>query len=248
MIKAIIIEDEPLAAERLQQLLIEVTELIQVEAHLSSVESAISYLHLHTPGLIFLDINLFDRYSFEIFDFVEVRSPIIFTTAYAKFAIKAFEQNSIDYLLKPISKEALAKSVAKFFNLKKQEALPFSAILGGEKSFREKFLVRQGSSLLVVQAREVAYFYSEDKITFIATRSGKRHVLENTLNDLEATLNPAHFFRINRRYIIHVEAIQHMAYLSKTKLKLTLAPGPESDAFVTVAIEKLGSFRRWLAG
>ncbi len=248
MIQAIIIEDEPLAAQRLQVLLEEVSNLIQLQATLDTVEAAVAYLQLHVPELIFLDINLFDRPSFEIFDLVEVRSPIIFTTAYSEFAIKAFEQNSIDYLLKPISKEALARSIQKFFTLKRQVNPSFQSLLAkSQLHFREKFLIKQGLNLCIIQVKDIAYFYSEDKLSFIITNGGKRFPLETSLNEIETSIDPKLFFRINRKFVIRVEAIQSMTYLSKSKLKLTLVPRLEKEELIIVAIEKVGSFRRWLA-
>lgn len=248
MIQAIIIEDEPLAAQRLKELLAEVTQLIQIQKIIRNVEDAVSYLQLHNPELIFLDINLFERYSFEIFELVEVRSRIIFTTAYSEFAIKAFEQNSIDYLLKPISRESLNKSIQKFFTLKRDDNSKYDSIVRSELLYREKFLVRQGNSLSVIPTRDIAFFFSEDKCTFLMTHDGRRFHLETTLTELESSLHPKQFFRVNRKYIIHSEAIQSMGYLSKSKLKLILRPHPSTGELITVAIEKMGSFKRWLGG
>lgn len=247
MIHTIIIEDEPLAAQRLQLLLVEVNAQLQVQAVLHTVDEAIAYLRTHTPDLIFLDINLFDRFSFEIFEAVEVRSRIVFTTAYSEFAIKAFEQNSIDYLLKPISRESLAKSVRKFYALIREEEAPHIRHFHGDWPHRDKFLVRQGNNFSIVLTRDIAFFYAEDKYTFIMTRDGKRYPIENALTELETMLDPKSFFRINRKYVVHLEAIRSITYLSKSKLKLILHPSPPTTELITVAIEKMGGFKRWLS-
>jgi two-component system response regulator LytT len=246
MIKTVIIEDESEAVVYLQRLLHECDSGVEVVQILNSVKEAINYLACNEPELIFLDINLSDNFCFEIFEKVEIRCPIIFTTAYSEYAIKAFEQNSIDYLLKPISRTAVEKSITKFLNLG-SPVLKYKEILNNpDFGYKKRFLVRINNHLKTVNIDDIAYFYAEDKITFICQKKGNLIPIEYSLKRLEELLDPKYFFRINKKYIVHLEAIAEMYYVSKSKLKIKLNPLPD-DLNITVAIEKIGLFKKWLA-
>ena len=249
MIRAIIIEDEEIAAIRLQNMIKELDGSIVVSKHLKSVAQAAKYLNANEPpDLIFLDIHLSDSNSFEIFKQVEVHSPIIFTTAYSDYAIKAFDQNSIDYLLKPISKRGLEKALTKFKRFGNTDQVPDYRALFHEAPdpFRQRFLVKVNNTLQSVPVSEIAYFYSEDKVTFIRLVDGKSIAMDETLNALMEQLDPKKFFRINRKYLISIDSITRMYYTSKSRIQVDLEPEPK-EANVMVSVERLGRFKKWLS-
>lgn len=255
MIKALIVEDEILAADRLQVLIHEIASEIKIENKTHSVYDTIAYLKEYSVDLIFLDINLSDGLSFEIFDQIKNRTPIIFTTAYSEHAIKAFEQNSISYLLKPIKREELALAISKFktyydSNNRTRFAVNFDyqELFQNFTTYKKRFLVKMNNSLEAIDVNEINYFYSQDKVTFLVTESGNRLPIELTLKQIESELDPSVFFRINRKYIIALESIKKMYYVSKSRIKVELTPenSYESDD-VFVAIEKIGKFKKWLS-
>ncbi|AXT58548.1 response regulator transcription factor [Aquimarina sp. MMG015] len=247
MTKAIIIEDESIAAIRLQNLIQEVNNQIMIVKVLTSINESIQYLSTESPDLIFLDINLSDGYSFEIFKILEINTPIIFTTAYSEYAIKAFEQNSIDYLLKPVAKNSLSRSIDKFFGLNKNKLPEYKDLfLHNGKDYKKRFLVKMNNSLKTIEIDQIAYFYTEEKLTFIQLWNGKKIPIDFSLKKLEQELDPSNYFRINRKYIIHLKCIEEMYYTSKSRIKVSLTPiASESNIFV--AIEKIGKFKKWLS-
>ncbi|WP_109434008.1 LytTR family DNA-binding domain-containing protein [Aquimarina sp. AU119] len=248
MIKAIIIEDEDIVAARLQKTIEKIDRDIVITKRLSSVKESIEYLMKESPDLIFLDINLSDGYSFEIFESLDIQTPIVFITAYSEFAIKAFEQNSIDYLLKPVSIDALNKSMDKFYMLKNQSVPNYKSLLDDvyQVKYKKRFLVKINQSLKVIEVKDVAYFYSDNKLTFIKHIDGSRIPIDFSLIKLEELLDPDNYFRINRKYIIHHKSIKEMFYASTSKIKLKLEPTPE-DTNIYVALERIGKFKKWLS-
>lgn len=248
MITAIIIEDEDIAAIKLQKMIQELDPEIHIARILSSVKESVAYLSEHMPDIIFLDINLSDNNSFEIFNQVDnITSKIIFTTAYSEYSIKAFEQNSIDYLLKPIPKDALQRSLEKLRKFDDQINPDYSKILNNPRNiYKKRFLVKINNTLKTVEMDEIAYFYSEDKVTFIKLKNDKILPIDYSLKKLEEILDPQEFYRINRKYIIQVSAIKKMYYSSKSKVMLHLEPTMENEQ-ISVAIEKLGKFKSWLS-
>ncbi|WP_353086133.1 LytTR family DNA-binding domain-containing protein [Flavobacterium sp.] len=245
MLKVVIIEDEYLIAERLSSMLLSLEHEIIVDTILSSVKDAISYLRDNKPDLIFLDINLSDDYCFNIFEEVNVTSPVIFVTAYSEYAIKAFEVNSIDYLLKPITISNLKRSLDKFQRI---TVLPnYSEILKKRESrYRNRFLVKYSNQLLSINIDDIAYFFSEDKWTFLCLKDGRKLPIEFSLKKIEDEVNPQFFFRINKKFLVSHESINTMHYVSKMRIRLNLKPNFESEP-IFVAIEKLGSFKVWLS-
>ncbi len=247
MIRTLIIEDEEIAAIRLQRMAQEALPEISVVKLIESVSEAVSFLQHAQVDLIFMDINLVDGHSFEIFEQVTVTSPIIFTTAYSEYAIKAFEQNSIDYLLKPIAVEALQKSLDKYQRLQKGTVPDYKKVFeAGSDAYKQRFLIKKNNRLKSISVSETAYFYAEERVSFLITANGERVVVNETLKTLENTLNPADFFRINRQFIVHRSAIADMYYTSKSRIRLMLNPSYD-DKPVVVAIEKIGSFKKWLS-
>jgi DNA-binding LytR/AlgR family response regulator len=249
MIKIVIVEDEIPAANRLTKLLKQVAPDAEVMHVCDSIESAVNYLENNTiPDLMLLDIQLGDGLSFEIFKSVEVNCPVIFTTAFDEFAIKAFELNSIDYLLKPIRIEALARSIEKFrkLNLAIQPDIKMLATLlyKEKRDFKQRFLVYAGEHIVSVKTSDISYFYSAEKSTFLTAQNGHSYALDVSLDKLEETLNPTEFFRINRQYIAAFSAIKKISVQSKSRIKLTLDPLPKEEILVSTA--RTPEFREWL--
>ena len=245
----IIIEDEKPAARLLQRKL----GKLGIEAHtmLHSVEEALAWFSSHPqPDLIFLDIQLSDGLSFEIFEQIPLTSSVIFTTAYDEYALRAFKLNSIDYLLKPIDEDELAAAVEKF--RKRTKAVPVSVdfdqirqLLGAPlKSFRTRFTVRLGQQLKVIPVEEVECFYSENKGTYLHTAENRNYLLDQTLETVERELDPVAFFRISRKFIVPMRAIRDIQVHSNSRLKLMLPTYADDD--VIVAREKVQAFRSWL--
>jgi DNA-binding LytR/AlgR family response regulator len=249
MIKVCIIEDEQPAAQRLAKLLKQAAPDAEVVQHCDSIETAVAYLKGNPiVDLLLLDIQLGDGLSFDIFKSVEVDCPVIFTTAFDEFAIKAFELNSIDYLLKPIRVEALVRSIEKFRKLN-QSTQPdlkmLASLLDKEKrNYKQRFLVYAGENLVSVQISEISYFYSVEKSTFLTAQNGRSYALDLSLDKLEEMLNPTDFFRINRQYIAAFSSIKKISLQSKSRIKLTLNPLPKEEILVSTA--RTHEFREWL--
>jgi DNA-binding LytR/AlgR family response regulator len=248
----LIIEDEPQAAERLASLVTTLKPDAKVLARIDSVKRSVEWIKSNpSVNLIFMDIQLADGLSFEIFEKVEVRSPIIFTTAYNEYALKAFKVNSIDYILKPVDKDELAAAFAKYENLvrspvdsgKMMESISY-AMQMLTKKYKERFVFKVGEHLRSVEVQEILFFFSLEKTTFAQTRDGRKHILDFTLDQLEELLNPERFFRINRKYMIAVDSIQDMVSHVNSRLKLVLKTSDDDD--VIVARERVQEFKDWL--
>ena len=249
----IIIEDEALAAKRLQSLLYKIRKNVVVQAVLDSVEGSVCWLQDYPgPDLIFLDIQLGDGLSFNIFETVQPASPIIFTTAYDEYAMRAFQLNSIDYLLKPVHEEELERSLQKVEtfrelftpeNIEKQLHQFFQNYPAPEK-FKTRFLVNKADVLIPITTDHIAYFYAEDKLVFLKTKNNERYILNQTLEQLEKELNPNQFYRINRQYIISIHSIRKIHNYFNYKLKVEMVPETAEDVIVSRA--KVSEFKAWL--
>jgi len=250
MIKVVIIEDEQPAAKRLERMLSDISSDFEVIQCCDSIESSIKLFKTGLiPDLVMLDVQLGDGLSFEIFRQVEISCPVIFTTAYDEYAIKAFELNSIDYLLKPIRKENLERSIEKFNKLRLQpiqtDWTTLATLLDqGKRDYKQRFLVYAGEHLQSIQTVDVAYFYSIEKSTFLKTRSGKSYPLDFSLDKLEGMLSPIEFFRINRQCIISFDSIAKISVLSKSRIKLTLEPLSTDE--ILISKSRTHDFRAWL--
>lgn len=246
----VIIEDESFAAEKLERLLKELDSSIQVSAKIESVKNAVSCLKLNTPDLIFLDIHLSDGLCFRIFDEVEIKIPVIFTTAYDQYAIQAFKVNSVDYLLKPINKFDLAQSYEKFrLYHRKENQMDYSVLKEmivdmREKKFQKRFLVVQGDTIKTVLVDDVAYFFAEGKYTFLVEKAGERFLIDTTLENLTKVLDPDDFFRINRQIIVHFDSIKKMNTWFSRRIKVELVPSFEKETIVST--ERVKDFKEWL--
>ncbi|MEK6155549.1 LytTR family DNA-binding domain-containing protein [Flavobacteriaceae bacterium 3-367] len=247
----IIIEDEKPAARRLSRLLAELDVSVSIMLH--SVEESIAWFQQNEhPDLIFLDIQLSDGLSFEIFDLIEIHSAIIFTTAYDEYALQAFKLNSIDYLLKPIDDEELEKAVAKYRNFKpstQKIALDFEDIKKLlvnplEREYKKRFTVRVGQHLKILNADEIECFYSENKGTYAATSDGRNYLLDTTLENLESELEPKLFFRVSRKFYIHVNHIKDIVSYTNSRLQIKLNRYNEQE--IIVSRERVKDFKLWL--
>ncbi len=250
----LIIEDEDAIARRMQKLLLEIDQSITVSAILSSIESTVAWLRSHTePDLILMDIHLADGSSFEIFNEVQVDCPVIFTTAYDQYAIQAFKVNSIDYLLKPVNKENLAESLKKlrrFHPAEKQAPLDYSKLvlmLGSAKTdYLKRLVIRFGDVIKAIEIKDVAYFYTDEKIVFASLLEGSTYPVDFTMDQLEKRTDPERFYRVNRKFLISYESIGKMISYSKSRVKISLVPPCELE--VISSTERSGEFKEWLAG
>ncbi len=248
MIKVVIIEDEQIAADYLEKLLKGYNSEINVIKKLDSVEGAVSYFSNHTADLLFCDIHLADDISFNIFTQINLTIPVIFTTAYDQYAIRAFKLNSIDYLLKPIDKTELYAAIDKYKNLAPPIGIDINRILkhfnSAGDNYQQRFLVSSGSKLKSVPIEDVAYFYADQKLNFLVEKSGKVFIIDHSLDKLEPLLNPEHFFRINRQFIVGFSSIQSMISYSKSRVKIELNPPTDKDTIVSV--DRSSEFKIWL--
>ncbi len=250
MIRALIVEDEEPAAARLEKLLKKVDPGIQVLDVIDSVEVAVKWFEKNDPPeLLMLDIQLADGLSFDIFKQVKVDSFVIFTTAYDEYAIRAFELNSIDYLLKPVDPEKLHKSIQKLRKLAgRSQQVNLETLmetLEQRKSpFKKRFAVNVGSKIISVETRSVAYFYSMEKSTFMCTDDNHHYPLDFSLEHLEQLLDPEVFFRINRKVILQYTSIEKIHILSRSRVKVVTNPPASEDLLVSTA--RTHPFRLWL--
>ncbi|MDI5897322.1 LytR/AlgR family response regulator transcription factor [Flavobacterium yafengii] len=247
----IIIEDEKPAARLLQRKLEKLN--IQVGVMLHSVEEAIDWFSNNEhPELIFLDIQLSDGLSFEVFEKIEIKSAVIFTTAYDEYALRAFKLNSIDYLLKPIDEDDLEIAVSKFkARLPKQETLQLDfeqikKMLSNpfEKNHKKRFTVKIGQHLKVIATDEIECFFSENKGTYLHTFDNRNYLIETTLELLEQELDPAAFYRVSRKFIVPLKAIKEIVVYSNSRLKVILPSYKEDE--VIVSREKVSDFKNWI--
>lgn len=249
--RVIIIEDEKPSARRLQRMLDSLE--IKVETLLHSVKESIEWFQNNEhPDLIFLDIQLSDGLSFEIFDAVDITSAIIFTTAYDEYALQAFKLNSIDYLLKPIDDEELETAVNQYKSRIPQQqsvTLDFNEIKKMltnpiERDYKKRFSVKVGQHLKLINIDEIECFYSENKGTYLHTSAGRNYLLDTTLDQLQNELEPHTFFRINRKFFVNIDAIKDMISYTNSRLQIKLKSYNEQD--VIVARERVKDFKNWL--
>jgi two-component system, LytTR family, response regulator LytT len=246
--EVLIVEDEGHTARRLESLLKEIDPNITILNKLDSISSAVDWFKGTTqlPDLVFMDIRLADGLSFEIFSQVSIKQPVVFTTAYDEYTLKAFKVNSIDYLLKPIEKDALEGSLRKFQELK-QTPHDISKViqqLVQQKNYRSRFLVATRDGFASVFADDIAYFYSSQRITHLVTKDNRLFTLDDTLEELEQQLDPKYFFRANRQFILQHKSIISIKNYFNGKLKvLTTPPGKED---IIVSRDKATGFKAWM--
>lgn len=250
--KILIVEDEQLATERLEEMILQLLPQAQITGKTGSVKDTVKWLMDNTADLIFLDIQLSDGISFSIFEQVNVSSPVIFTTAYDQYAIKAFNLNSISYLLKPIRQRDLENALEKYRSMKNLFSPDIEGLLatlqGKQPEYKKRFLIQVGEKIKKVETREVAYFYAMERYVFMRTFDNHSYPVEFTLDNLVNVLDPARFFRINRKYIVNMDSIKNMVAWSRSRVKLELLPPPEDDMETIVSIDRATSFKEWLNG
>ncbi|SMO84260.1 two component transcriptional regulator, LytTR family [Saccharicrinis carchari] len=254
--KVLIIEDEPLAASHLKALINECDTEMEVVDVLDSVKSAEAWLNANAhPALIFMDVHLGDGLCFEIFKRVNIASFIIFTTAYDQYALQAFKVNSIDYLLKPLSRQPLCNALQKYKTFAAKEhadkmlpdmSMLLEAIQNKTPQYKERFVVKVGAHIRLVKTDEIACFYSSEKATYLLTQSGNNYLVDYPLEKLTGMLDPAKFFRISRQYIAAIDAIDDVVSLGPLRLKVKMAACKRND--MLVSRDKVKSFKKWLEG
>ncbi len=248
--KVVIIEDEKPSARHLKNLLQNIDSAIEVVKYLDTIKSTIDYFKDdHLIDLIFLDIHLADGNSFEIFTIIPITTPIIFTTAFDNYAIQAFKQNSVDYLLKPIIEKELQFALEKYKKFKENDNSAIIEIIAkgyqnANKSYKSRFLVKKGQLLDYVASEEINHFETKDSLSYLITIKGNRYNIENTLDELEKLLDPKYFFRINRKIIIQIKSIQKISNYFNSRLVI-ISNYLESDSSI-VSRERVIDFKQWL--
>jgi DNA-binding LytR/AlgR family response regulator len=253
--KIIIVEDEPYAQQELIRLLNKTGRDFEVIKLLDSVEDSIEWFSKNPhPDLVFFDIQLADGLSFDIFSKIDLSSAVIFTTAYDEYAIRAFEVNSIDYLLKPVKTEALEAALGKYEKMKKDMNPDTSGISEekiqqllqhfSSKNYKNRFLIKLGDQIKSIDIKDAAYFKAEDNVVFLVSKDGKRHIVENTLEQIEEMLDPKIFFRLNRTFIVAFSSIRKLSKYFNSRLLVELEPPEEEEVLVSRARAK--DFMAWL--
>lgn len=245
---AYIVEDEAPAAQGLVRLLEEADAGLRVVGMADNVEDAAQGIAALRPDLIFMDIHLGDDLCFSIFDRTAVEAPVIFTTAYDQYAIKAFQANGIEYLLKPIELDAVKQALEKVDRLKRRFGIDPGVLreLGAMRkpAFRERFMVASGGQIRSVPVEQVAYFQSEGRYVKLVSTDNHRYIVDGTMDKIAAELDPRIFFRINRQLIVSFPAIKSMVPFSKSRVKVVLQPQPDVESIVSV--ERSAEFKAWL--
>lgn len=245
----LIVEDEKVAATRLVGLIKKCGSYIDIIEIIQSVKNTVQWLNTHqAPDLIFMDIQLADGLSFEIFEQTIVKTPIIFTTAYDEYALKAFKVNSIDYLLKPIDQNELNNAINKFKENNTPKEIPvqvFDSIMHSlTKKYKNKFVMNVGEHIKVFTTEDIQCFYSMEKYSFLQNNSGRDYAISYSLDQLEDLLDPSKFFRINRKFIVSSSAISDIISLSNSRLQVKLQSNNSDD--LIVSREKVQDFKKWL--
>lgn len=249
--RVIIIEDEVPAANRLVKMLQSISDEIDVIKKIDSVEASVKYFQSSDPvDLIFMDIQLADGLSFDIFQQVNVTAPVIFTTAFDQYTLKAFKVNSIDYLLKPIDEKELEQAVDKYRRLYNKKENSFSdKILKlvqemNTSRYKERLLIKRGQQLSYLKIESTAYCYAEGKLCYAVDFNNNKYLLENNLSQLEEQLQPNKFYRINRQLLVNIEAVSKVHTWIGGRLKLEIMPSIKADT--VVSRERVNGFKEWL--
>jgi len=253
MIRILIVEDEQLAIQRMQRLIGRLTQDINVVGVCKTIKETIDFLQKFSSNidLIFMDIHLGDGNSFEVFEQMKIELPVIFTTAFDQYAMKAFKQTSVDYLLKPIQQEALQESVEKYkriFGETKNVDFDYTTLLTAlgqdSKDIKKRFMVQVGDKIRYINTEDIAMFYAENKACYVISHEGKRYYVNYTLEKLVEMLDPIDFYRINRKVIVHISSIVEIIPYSKSKLLLKTKQEPGFELFISS--DKIKKFKNWL--
>ncbi len=247
--RIVIIEDEKPAAEKLKKALLKANQDFAIEAVLGSNVAAAEWFSTHPmPDLLFMDIELSDGLSFQLLDQIKINCPIIFCTAYDEYWQEAFEHNGIDYLLKPVSDEKLKQALNKYESLKTYFAQNLQQLLQSQQKqtteFKKRFLVKRGSDYISIKTEDIAYFYATHKLVCMVDNRSQKFILDQSLADLEKETDPSVFYRVNRKYLVNVSAIQKIKSYPKSKLELELQPTAPEE--VIVSQESAAAFKEWM--
>jgi DNA-binding LytR/AlgR family response regulator len=252
--RILIVEDEMLAADRMISLVKEIIPESEIVANLQSISAVVKWFAKNPqPDLILMDIQLADGLSFEIFDQANVKAPVIFTTAFNEYALRAFKVNSIDYLLKPIDKDELRKALNKYHSIIKPST---TQSLGPDlihqvmdmirNPYKSRFVIRIGEHIKTLTINEISFFYVNEKSSFIRTVNGRDFDMDNSLDQLDNELNPKHFYRVSRKYLVSLQHINDIIAYSGSRLKVIME-GAKNDEII-VSREKVSDFKKWLEG
>ena len=245
-IKAIIVDDERLARTELKKLLQEFPD-IHVIDEAANVDEGVEKVETQSPDLIFLDIQMPGKTGFDLLGELDKAPHVIFTTAYDEYWQEAFEHNSIDYLLKPIKQEKLETALSKYHRLKEHFAGNLQNLLNwqkGNSAYKKKFLVKRGSDYISIKVEDIAYFYASHKVVCLVNNQSHKFILDESLSELEEQLDSSMVYRVNRKYLVNVNAIQRIRSYPKSKLQLDLVPAMEEE--VLIAQENVASFKEWM--
>jgi len=250
--KILVVEDEPLAGEKIISYLHQLLPDGEVSGPIASVSEGVAWLETNdSPDVIISDIMLSDGLCFDIYSALNTKCPIIFTTAYDEYAIRAFEVNSIDYLLKPISKDKLEASLQKISGVaerKDRDDVDFKKLAEllqmSNKTYKSRFLVKIGLKIKAVPTNKIAYFFTQDKLSYIVSHQNDKFPVDHSLEEIDEMLDPKDFFRINRKYIVHIDAVREIHPYFKGRLKLELRPEVAED--IVISSEKTPAFKAWL--
>jgi DNA-binding LytR/AlgR family response regulator len=249
--KVVIIEDEIPAANRLAKLLHQYNDSVDIVCKADSVEASVKYIsNSPAPDLIFMDIQLADGLSFDIFEQVQVKTPVIFTTAFDQYTLKAFKVNSVDYLLKPIDEKELQQALQKFYDLHPKQPVDLSAKMVRMMQemnlvkYKERLLIKRGQQLSYLKTENTAYCFADGKLCYAVDFNGVKYLLENNLSQLEEQLQPDHFYRINRHLLVNIEAVKKVHTWLGGRLKVEIAPATTAET--VVSRERVNGFKEWL--
>ena len=247
----LLLEDEKAAATRLISLVKEVEPTALILDVLETVRDTLKWLkNNEPPDLILSDITLADGLSLDIFSQVEINVPVIFTTAYDAYTLKAFKLNSIDYLLKPIDKDELKAAFAKYHSLHGEQDVNkklvdlFKSMASGKPAYKSRFLIKQGERFIIIPTDEVAYIRADDKVVFLYTQKGAKYIIEESVDELETLLNPDLFFRLNRTYMAPLTSIEKITNHFNGRLKISIANNNDDEIYVSRA--RASDFKKWL--
>lgn len=254
--KILIVEDEQLAAQQLKSMLQQLPYSMDIVTITDSISSTVTWLKSHQPDLIFMDIHLGDGSSFRIFDQIKIDVPIIFTTAYDEYALEAFKNKGVDYLLKPFDIDDLQRAMDKLSMIKSslntQTMHAYDTLVPNEtmniEPYQRRFLITVGNKLHTISTDDIAYFMADGKYLFVFTFNGSKYPLDQTIGSIEAKLDPKLFFKINRKFIINIGAIAEMSKFSNSRIKIILHPTPPDDIDAIVSGDRILAFKQWLNG
>ena len=249
--KVLIVEDEQPAIEKLERYLLKYDPTIEILDRLKSVSDSVTWFKEHSewPDLLFLDIQLADGLSFEIFNQVDVRLPIIFTTAFDESALDAFKHHSIDYLLKPVTFTELSRSLKKFLDMKQWSDAPnVSGVIQqiAKPSYKDRFMVKQGQHIHTLETSQIQLFYADGRTVYLVANEGKKYIIDYKMEDLDQLLDPKAFFRVNRTFLVNITAVADVLVYSNSRLKIQTSASIDKE--IIVSREKVSDFKRWLEG